>query len=386
MIPALVCLALLHAPCQDPPRLRTLYPNGAVALVERMPQANSVSVQLFASSRMVPETKDSHGLRHLLEHLMVKGANRDLDRRLESKGMFLRAYTMRDAMRIEVTGSPTQLQDAIDAIAEVLRPVELTQEQIDKEMPILESELALQDDAGRLAIAAWQQAYGDAGLDPLGSLEVMRKADPEALRQLQRKHFYPENLAVVVAGPVDLDDATKRVGALIGSRQGGVKPVSEPRPAGKPGRIESEGFGEGRGALVGSFIERRTVAALAAALSIASEFEGSFVTYTPSVRNGLITVGQTAATGGLGVRVDSLTEGELPRLFMLGKALARSWYDRQMTTPTGLGYLRGLLLVQGPGYRPEVLKENIEELTFDDFKSGMASLKKENAVVTVAGL
>jgi predicted Zn-dependent peptidase len=300
-------LAVLQVPLEQPPRLRTILPNGAVILVERMPEARFISVQLFASSRTVKDTPETHGHRHLLEHLVATGKGQDLDRRLETKGMYLRASTLRDAMRFEVLGSASQLQEGISALSEILQPLETTQERIDREVPVLQAELLMQEDSALLGNAAWKQAYGDAGLDPLGTMKAMKIATPDALRTLQRKQFYAENLVVVVAGPVDLDDATKRVAALIGGRQGAVRTADTPRAPGKPGRVESASFGEGRGALVGGFQEMRTVATLALALAVASDFEGSFVTYTPTAQNGLIIVGQTSTTSGVGLRLDEIT-------------------------------------------------------------------------------
>src|SRR5688500_7954220 len=98
MLSLLAPLCLLQVPIQQPPRLRTVLPSGAIVLVERMPAATSLSVQLFASARAVPESKQTHGWRHLLEHLVARGPKGDIDARLESQGAFMRARTLRDAM------------------------------------------------------------------------------------------------------------------------------------------------------------------------------------------------------------------------------------------------------------------------------------------------
>src|SRR5688500_3617518 len=106
-------LLLLAAATQDEsPRLRTVLPNGAIILAERMPSAPTVSVQLFASSKRVPETAETHGRRHLLEHILAKGPKKNLDTRLESSGAFLEAFTHRDAMQLGVTCGPGRLNMA----------------------------------------------------------------------------------------------------------------------------------------------------------------------------------------------------------------------------------------------------------------------------------
>jgi hypothetical protein len=65
--------------------------------------------------------------------------------------------------------------------------------------------------------------------------------------------------------------------------------------------------------------------------------------------------------------------------------LARSWIERQMSTPSGLASLRGLLLVQGISNQPETMLQMIDQLTFDQFRSGMKLFKSDQAV-TVVGM
>src|SRR5437763_1308721 len=92
-------LSLLSSQVQ-PPRLRTVLPNQATILVEPVANAHMISLQLWASSRGVEERAETHGLRHLLEHILALGPKRDIDQRLESVGGSLRAKTFRDATQI----------------------------------------------------------------------------------------------------------------------------------------------------------------------------------------------------------------------------------------------------------------------------------------------
>ena len=72
MLACLACILALQVPVDQPPRLRTVFQNGAVSIVERMPGAKTIAVQLFASSRGTEETPISNGLRHLLEQIRVR--------------------------------------------------------------------------------------------------------------------------------------------------------------------------------------------------------------------------------------------------------------------------------------------------------------------------
>src|SRR5258708_2113359 len=114
-------LGMMAASCfaqEEPPRLRTLFRNGSTLLVERQADAKYVSVQLFASSRRVPDTPENHGLKHLLEHLVLKGPKHDLDLQMERQGIFFTGRTLRDAMQIEFTCEPGQIATALSALGQ----------------------------------------------------------------------------------------------------------------------------------------------------------------------------------------------------------------------------------------------------------------------------
>lgn len=368
---------------QEPPRLRTLCKNGAAIMVEKMPDEPVISVQLWASARSVKDSPNTHGWRHLMEHLLARGKKNDIDKRLESLGCYLRARTFRDAMQFEVVVGPSQLKLAMSTINELLQPLTVDQGQIDREIVVMKQEVATYDDPSRLAAGAWNQAYGEAGLDPFGSLEVMSKATPESLRDLQRKHFYPENLVLTIAGPIDIKQSTELATELVGMRQGAIKAPDAPLAAGKPGRVEVEGFGEGRAAMVEGYDRPSTIGGLAFALSIASGVEGSFVTYTPSQQRGLVIVGQIEKQAGIGLKIDGATDAEMPELFAIGKILARGWVERYLRTASGVAYIRGLLLVQNVASRPEAMLTAIDQLTFEQFKEAAKNFSKERGITVV---
>lgn len=371
-------------PQQESPRLRTALPNGALILVERMPEAKALSIQLFASSRRVPETTGTHGRRHLLEHLLALGPKRSLDQRLESNGSFLFARTYRDATQFEIAGASGQLDLALDAVAAVLQPLKVTQAEIDRELNVLAQEFGLLSDPSRLSSAAWKAGYGDDGLDPIGSLEGMA-ATPQALAEVQRLHFAPDGLVLVISGPISIEQATAKAKKLLS----GLKPLPDKpsllrRGEGKPGRSEVPGaYGESRAALVKDYKDPNTAGALAAALAVASQFDQFFVTYTPSIQNGLVLVGRTDENSGLGLWIDAQTPAQLAALFPVGKMLARAWIERQLKTPAGSAYLRGLLLVQGEAHKPELMLDAIEGLTQEGFLAAMGRLGKDRSVIAV---
>jgi hypothetical protein len=366
----------------QPPRLRTVLPNGAAILVEPMP-SRSVSIQLWASSRGVEERPETHGLRHLLEHVLALGPDRDLDRRLESKGGFLRARTFRDATQVEITVPADQLDLGFTALGEVLKPLRVSPEQLSKEVKIIDQELGLLDDDALLNEAAWTKGFGQTALDPFGDLEMMRAATPEDVESIRKKQFAASNLVVVVVGPVNLDGATAMARSVVGSLPKVAASPMRDRMWGMPGPAEVDAYGEARAAIVPEFASSKTVGALAAALAIASKLEDCYVTYTPSTKNGLVILGRTDAKQGLGVYVDGLDPSAVAGLLLRGKSLAASWVQQKLRTPAGVGYLRGLLLSQGIENRPEMMLDAIQALDYKAFAAGVQALKKGTAVEVV---
>lgn len=379
MLPLIATLALLQTQDQ-PPRLRTILENNSIVLVEPMPAEPVISVQLFASAKYVPETEGTHGYRHLLEHLLARGDG-SLDRTLETKACFLDAHTLRDAMQIEVTVGPNQLKVAFDTLGTLLRPPHFTQAQIDRELRVMRDELAMVDGPLLLSGAAWRAAYGDSGLDPLGTFDSMYRATPEQLEDVYARQFAGDSLVIAIAGPVDIDKATGMAKALLAPIPKGHFPKSAVPRAGKPGRADADGFGECRGAIVPSFDTPQTASALAAALAIGSELTGCFVTYTPSVQPGLVLVGRTGSNSGVGFYVDGLGSGAA--LYARGKTMAREWVLRQLRSASGVAYLRGLLLCEGEIYRPESMLKQIDAMTPKEFEEGIAAFKADRGAIAV---
>lgn len=380
-----VALAMvLVGPQLASPRLRTLLPNGAAILVEKM-DTKSVSVQLFAASRGTEETAEHHGWRHLIEHLVLKGRDpkSPIDVRSESKGIFVMGRTYREATQFEVTCNSAQVDEALALLKEIISPLETTPEQIKAEVAIMKEEIALQDDAGRLGSAAWEAAYGSYGLDPVGDPEVMAKATPEGLAEIQAKEFSPGNLVISVSGPVDLKETTELCRQFLLETKGAT-PEAAARPTGEGGRIAVDGaFGEGRAVPVGSMRDPDTLACLAGALGVAAQVPGAFVTYTPSADPGLVIVGQTESTSGVGLFIDELDEGSLGRVFTIGKLFARRWLDRYLSTATGNGYVRGFILLKDQGARVEDIQASLRDLSFDRFKKVFVKFHQDKAIIVV---
>ena len=356
-------------------------PNGASVVVERVAKQPLVSIQIFASSRYAPDSNLTHGYRHLLEHLIARGVSGHADTPLEAVGGILRARTFRDTSQFEVTVTPDHLEEGFAALGDVLGKRHFTQAEIDRETQTIREESALNDVASALGSAGWSTAFGEQGLDPLGNLEVIAKATPEDMEALRDAIFRGPCVCLTISGDLNVD-ILKRGANLLTSLSSGTL-VPDVRKSGKPGRSEPPLLGEARCVPVPPFDRPSTAATMAAALAIAAQLDDCFVSYTPSMQRGLVTLGRVGQTSGVSSFIDSLRrEGAVP-LYGLGKRLAARWYRSQRTTPSSSAALYGMLISEDPSADPSQFMTQLNSMSLEDFVEATRKFTEKSAVTVV---
>jgi len=359
-----------QTPASDSVRLRTILPNDVAILVERRPSPTT-SVQLWISAAGAWERYDSHGARHLLEHLMALGSDGEVDAALETQGGFLRAETYRDAMAFKIAVPKGKVPLAIAALQNVLTRRDYTEAEIARESRILREEFALRGVAQRQGAVLWQRAYGEHGLDPFGNLETIAGTTPDDLARLRSVMVDQAGMALAIVGDEDIDVTTRAATALLRALPKRVPAAVRP-PAREAAYEMSEPGGDAFAARVGSFREVDTLASIAAGLALASESPGAYFTYTPSNEPGLVIVGH-AESGTLAKRVAAASPDAL---FDRGRRLANLWLQRKLSDPESVADFRGRLLAQSPSLRPEALVENLPALTLDRFRAAIQRFRE----------
>lgn len=377
MLPLLVCLFAAQVPIEQPPRLRTVLENGAAIIVEKIPGAKTLSVQLFASSRGTEETPVTQGLRHLLEHLVAKGTHDDLDQMLETAGGFLRAETERDVMQFKISLPSGQLALGLKTVGELMQMPAVTAASIQREAAIITQEAALRDESGRLSVVAWSKAYGDKGLDVMGNLDVIRNATPAMIDKIHRVQFSAPNLAIAIAGDVDLDAATRACADIL-SKAPGASVAKFDRGIPDGGQVSSDAKGEAIAVPTLGWRSPKTAARIAAAFALASQADDCFVICTPSAGEGLILVGRLAPSTGL---AKLARDAIAANLFSLGRSMAREWIESLLRSPEGIAEVRGELLVQDFDLKPETLLENLDTMSPADFSAAIDTFRSPGAVM-----
>lgn len=380
--PMLVTLAALvstmtnaFVPIQDSERLRTLLPNGAVVLAERVEKMESISVHLVVPSRGTEETVSNHGARHLLEHFLARGPRRDLDRRLEAKGGLLLARTLRDATVFQVEVNRGDWPLALQAVQEALQLGEVTPEALERERKILNEESALREPTSLLSSEIWTAAFGDDGLDPSGSETGFARVTPESLRALHRKLLQAKGVTLLVRGEINVDQVTAAGRKFLSTLTPSASDFRR-REAQPPTKIKSN-YGTARGTVVSGLQNPSTLATLAAGLALASELEEAFFTYTPSTRSGCALIGQVFPTDAFAEVVDQTDPASL---FARGRTLLKEWLRTQLGDSADGGTNRAILLSQSPGLRLDQLLQEADLISVAAFMKGCEAFRTGNAI------
>lgn len=363
MITLAAWLALSKVTSDDIPRLRTILPNGLTLLAERMP-APYLSAQVWMAAVPGQETALTHGYRHLLEHIMARVDGGKWDQQIESFGGVLEAETSREGTSFRIRLPKSQLPVALNCLAAILQERTISADEVKREARAIYNEGALRSSFTKRVSLAWTKYYGEQGLDPFGDPDLLANAAPKSLEDLWSQMLNPARMAITVVGDVDIDNVTdqlKRKFAGIEARSA-AKPVTMKV-------LDVTGVPTGIWvAKVGSPVDVSTAAALAAGLAIASELPDSFISYSPIKTDSLVIVGTNEeGTDRLDIDPDDL--------FELGKRLARRWVDRQLRDPYQAAALRGRLLAQSSGLRPELMLDNIDKLSRADFVAAFNQFK-----------
>jgi predicted Zn-dependent peptidase len=114
--------------------------NGLTIIGETSPAAKSASVGFFVRTGSRDETPEVAGVSHFLEHMVFKGTPRrsaaDVNREFDRIGADYNAFTSEENTVFHTAVLPEYLPQAVDLLADILRP-SLRQEDFDTEKNVI---------------------------------------------------------------------------------------------------------------------------------------------------------------------------------------------------------------------------------------------------------
>lgn len=224
-----------------PPPVRSVLRNGMRLIIQEHRAADIVAVYLFVGVGVRYEAPEQLGYAHFQEHMLFKGTDRFgpgyVDRTVEGVGGRSNAVTSFDYTDFYLVLPTEATAKGIELLADMAFRSNFVPDEVAREREVIFEEARIEHDNPRSAIV--RQLYGMVfaghpyGRPVLGTRETMQAATQERLRAFNRRYYVPENMTLVVAGPVDPVAVRAMVDRTFG-RAPATGYKSTPAPAPRP--------------------------------------------------------------------------------------------------------------------------------------------------------
>ncbi|HEY4908435.1 MAG TPA: pitrilysin family protein [Methylomirabilota bacterium] len=205
---------------------REVLPNGLTLLIQDHRSADIVAVYLWVGTGVRYEKPDGLGYAHFQEHMLFKGTDTFgpgyIDRTVEGQGGRSNAFTSFDYTTFQILVPSEGTRKALELLEAMAFRSTFDPKEIDAERQVIFEESRIETDTPKSAIV--RQLYGlvfpghPYGRPVLGTPETMNAADREKLKGFNQQYYTPENMVLVVVGPVDAKAIRSMVDATFGKR------------------------------------------------------------------------------------------------------------------------------------------------------------------------
>jgi zinc protease len=191
--------------------VREVLPDGLRLIVQDHRASDIVAIYMIVGTGVRYEKPDQLGFAHFQEHMLFKGTDKFgpgyIDRFVEGTGGRSNAVTSFDYTMYFLVLPSDGLEAGIALLADMAFRSTFAPPEIDREREVIFEEAKIEQDDPRSAII--RQLYGIVfegnpyGSPVLGTRPTLLRADQELLRAFNRHYYTPQNMTVVVVGPVD---------------------------------------------------------------------------------------------------------------------------------------------------------------------------------------
>ncbi|HSL49130.1 MAG TPA: pitrilysin family protein [Candidatus Deferrimicrobiaceae bacterium] len=224
-----------------PAPVRDVLPNGMRLIIQEHRAASTVAIHLWAGVGGRDEAVAERGFSHFAEHMLFKGTDTRprgfVERDVEAVGGRTNAGTSNDYTFYYLLLPATQARPGIALIADMVLNSVFDPIELGRERDVVFEEMRLNEDNPRTSLG--RQLYNllyqghPYGRPVLGDADDLRAATRETLRGYYKRHYVPENMALVVVGPVNPAEVRAAAIAAFGAlpRTGYVR---QPPPPAAP--------------------------------------------------------------------------------------------------------------------------------------------------------
>jgi len=229
-------------------QLRTL-PNGLEIIVKEDHSAPVVSVQVWVRTGSCLENEFlGAGISHLVEHMVFKGTEStgpaEQARQVQAVGGYLNAYTSFDRTVYYIDAPVEGLDTVLDVLTDLVAHAAFPETEFEKEKDVIRREIDMGEDDPdtRHSHLLFETVFRThpMGQPIIGHLDLFNRITHAQMVGYYRRHYAPENMFFVVAGPVTADGIEKKLARRFGHlpRVGGA-PVMVPAEPEQLGRREA---------------------------------------------------------------------------------------------------------------------------------------------------
>jgi zinc protease len=194
-----------------PPPSREVLPNGLRLIIQEHRAADAVALHLWVGVGGRDERPGERGFSHFAEHMLFKGTERRargfVEQEVESVGGRTNAGTSYDYTFYYILVPAARAIHSIDVLADMAFNSKFDPEELGREREVVFEEVRLGEDNPRSSL--FRRLYDLAfdghpyGSPVLGDPADLRAATQASLRGYYKRHYTPENMALVVVGAVD---------------------------------------------------------------------------------------------------------------------------------------------------------------------------------------
>src|SRR5262245_39342928 len=184
--------------------------NGLEIIGETNSAARSVALGFFVRTGARDETPEVSGVSHFLEHMVFKGTLRrsalDVNRDFDRIGAHYNAFTSEENTVFYAAILPEYLPEAVDILADILRP-SLRTDDFDMEKNVIIEEIGMYEDQPMWSAydAAKRSFFHDhpLGNTILGTADSIRALTRDQMHEYFTRRYVAPNITVVAAGNFD---------------------------------------------------------------------------------------------------------------------------------------------------------------------------------------
>lgn len=199
--------------------------NGLTILTYRMPNVNSVAINLMVKVGSRFEDLPEVGISHFLEHMAFKGTKTRSARRIAEEfdaiGGQFNAYTGYEQTVYYAKILKDNFETGLEILADIIQNSVFSASDIEKEYRVILQEIAqVQDNPDELVYEEFTKlAYKDQplGRSILGHQDTLSKFDGDAFAKYLNKHYNAENIVISIAGNVHHDHVVATASSLFTS-------------------------------------------------------------------------------------------------------------------------------------------------------------------------